>query len=531
MVYSSLSSSLRHNFSESYGNSLFENDIFYLFPELFLLLGTIFCSIFGVYGSTDKRSGYPSLHRIFPFLGMVLCFGSLFLLWTTPFTNGILCNHSLIYDAMSFYFKGIVLFGGIALFGMSRKSFSTVLLNNFEYILLFLFSITSMLFLISAYDFLTVYLTIELQALSFYVLAASKRSSEFSTEAGLKYFLLGAFSSGLLLFGMAFLYGFTGMIHFSDLFLYLTLPMGEDSSVPIFCGFLFLFFGFLFKLTAAPFHIWAPDVYEGAPTGITAFFATLPKAALLPPFWRIFFLTTHWNVSENSLEKGGPENGFLFSFLVVSIFLSIGLGTFAALGQRKIKRLIAYSSIAHIGFILLGFVCESFGGLQSIFIYYPIYMITTLGIFSILTTPLWSRRLSGREEGIGGKYITDFAGLGKRQPILSFIFSIFFFSLAGIPPLAGFYSKAFLFFAALLSGMFFLGLFGIAASVCSCFYYIRFIRIFYFEKETTSLQLTTTPLENSYLTPLTFLFIAFQPLWWEPLYSYTGKIGSMLYIL
>lgn len=388
-----------------------------------------------------------------------------------------------------------------------------------------------MLFLISAYDFLTIYLTVELQALSFYVLAASKRSSEFSTEAGLKYFLLGAFSSGLLLFGMAFLYGFTGMIHFSDLFLYLTLPIEKEPSPPIFCGFLFLFFGFLFKLTAAPFHIWAPDVYEGAPTAVTAFFATLPKASLLPPFWRVLFLTTHWNGSNYSLESNDGENGFLITLLIFSVFLSIAIGTFAALGQRKMKRLLAYSSIAHIGFILMGFVCESFGGFQSIFIYYPIYMITTLGIFSILTTNLWSRRVFGREEGIGGKYITDFAGIGKRQPILSLIFSIFFFSLAGIPPLAGFYSKAFLFFAALLSGIFFLGLFGILASVCSCFYYIRFIRIFYFEKETTSLQFNTISIENSYITPLAFLFITFQPLWWEPLYSYSGKIASTVYIL
>ncbi len=520
-----------YNFPDSYTISLYENDLFYIFPELFVLLGTIFCSIFGVYASTDRESGYPSLHRIFPFLGIFLCIGSLFLLSTTPFTNGLLCNHSLLYDSMGKYFKMVLLFGGILFFGVCRKNFSIIGINNFEYILLFLFSITSMLFLISAYDFLTIYLTIELQALSFYVLAASKRSSEFSTEAGLKYFLLGAFSSGLLLFGMAFLYGFTGMIYFSDLFLYLTLPIEKEQSLPIFCGFLFLFFGFLFKLTAAPFHIWAPDVYEGAPTAVTAFFATLPKASLLPPFWKVFFLTSQWNGSDPFLETNGSSYGFLLLLLLFSVFLSIGIGTFAALGQRKVKRLMAYSSIAHIGFLLLGFVCESFGGLQSIFIYYPIYMITTLGIFSILTTKLWSRRVFGREEGIGGKYITDFAGMGKRQPILSFIFSIFFFSLAGIPPLAGFYSKAFLFFAALLSGMFFLGFFGILASVCSCFYYIRFIRIFYFEKETTSLQLNNISIENSYFLPGAFLFITLQPLWWEPLYSYTGKINSMLYIL
>jgi proton-translocating NADH-quinone oxidoreductase chain N len=507
------------------GTYIYENDIYYLLPDCYVALGTIFCTMYGVYYSTEKEYGYPSLHQIFPMLGSFLCLGGLFLLWTTPFQNGILCNHTLLYDGLSIFFKTFLLGGAAFFFIICQKNFATLPLNNFEYILLLLCSITSMLFLISGFDFLTIYLTIELQALCFYVCAASKKHSEFSTEAGLKYFLLGAFSSGLLLFGMAWIYGFTGMIHFSDLFLFATFPIEKDQSIPILVGFLFLFFGFLFKLTAAPFHIWAPDVYEGTPTGITAFFATFPKIGLLPPFWKILFLVL-------KIEEGTMYTQTMEPLLLFCVFLSIGIGTFAALAQRKIKRILAYSSIAHIGYILLGFACASSGGFQSVLIYYPIYMAATLGIFSILLTPQWNRRINGQEEGFGGKYLTDFAGIGKRTPLLGFIFSMFFFSLAGIPPLAGFYSKAFLFFTAIFSGLFYIALFSILTSVCSCFYYIRFIRIFYFEKEIegVSLQFFGIPKGTSYVIPICFFFIACQPIWWHAFFKWTSFIALTLYL-
>lgn len=507
------------------GNSIYENDVYYLFPDSYVAFGTILCTMYGVYYSTEKEYGYPSLHHIFPPLGSMLCLGGLFLLWTTPFQNGILCNHALLYDEMGVFFKTFLLGGAALFFIICQKNFATLSLNNFEYVLLFLCSITSMLFLINGFDFLTIYLTIELQALCFYVCAASKKHSAFSTEAGLKYFLLGAFSSGLLLFGMAWIYGFTGMVHFSDLFLFAAFPMEKTQSIPILVGFLFLFFGFLFKLTAAPFHIWAPDVYEGTPTPITAFFSVFPKIGLLPPFWRLLFLGT-------KIEGGTSGAQTIEWMLLFCGILSIALGTFAALAQRKIKRILAYSSIAHIGYILLGFACASSGGFQSIFIYYPIYMGATLGIFSILLHSQWNRRMDGFEEGIGGKYITDFAGIGKRTPLLAFIFSMFFFSLAGIPPLAGFYSKAFLFFTAVFSGLFYIALFSIGTSVCSCFYYIRFIRIFYFEKEIegVSLQFLPTPLGNSYVIPFCFFFIAGQPLWWNAFFKWTSSIALTLYL-
>lgn len=508
------------------GTSIYENDIYYLFPDCFVGIGTILCTMYGVYYSTEKEYGYPSLHKIFPLLGSLVCLGGLFLLWTTPFQNGILCNHSLLYDGMGLFFKTFLLGGAFFFFLICQKNFATLSLNNFEYVLLFLCSITSMLFLINGFDFLTIYLTIELQALCFYVCAASKKHSEFSTEAGLKYFLLGAFSSGLLLFGMAWLYGLTGMIHFSDLFLFASFPLEKNFSLPLFVGFLFLFFGFLFKLTAAPFHIWAPDVYEGTPTAITAFFALFPKLGLLPPFWRLLFLATKIEEGQ-SMQPQSIEPLFLFC-----VFLSIGIGTFAALAQRKIKRILAYSSIAHIGYILLGFACGSSGGFQSVLIYYPIYMGATLGIFAILFTPQWNRRLDGQEEGLGGKYITDFAGLGKRSPLLAFIFSMFFFSLAGVPPLAGFYSKAFLFFTAIFSGLFYIALFSILTSVCSCFYYIRFIRIFYFEKEIEGVSLQFLPLSlgNTSILSLCFFIIICQPLWWNAFFKWTSFIALTLYL-
>lgn len=524
-MYSSLSLKPAFVFIGTY---IYENDIYYLFPDVFMGFGTILCTMYGVYYSTEKEYGYPSLQEIFPILGSFLCVGSLFLLWTTPFQNGILCNHSLLYDGMGLFFKTFLLIFSFFFFLICQKNLTTLSLNNFEYVLLFLCSLTSMLFLINGFDFLTIYLTIELQALCFYVCAASKKHSEFSTEAGLKYFLLGAFSSGLLLFGMAWIYGCTGMIHFSDLFLFASVPPLEGSvQMDLSVGFLFLFFGFLFKLTAAPFHIWAPDVYEGTPTAITAFFALFPKLGLLPPFWRLFFLAT--KIEETTMQKESIRN-----LLIFCVGLSIALGTFAALAQRKIKRILAYSSIAHIGYLLLGFACASFGGFQSILIYYPIYMVATLGIFSILLTPQWNRRLDGQEEGLGGKYITDFAGLGKRNPLLAFIFSMFFFSLAGVPPLAGFYSKAFLFFTAVFSGLFYIAFFSIGTSVISCFYYIRFIRIFYFEKEIekpfSGLQFKNIPLGNTYILSLCFFILICQPLWWNAFFKWTSAIALNLYL-
>jgi NADH:ubiquinone oxidoreductase subunit 2 (subunit N) len=439
--------------------------------------------------------------------------------------------------------------------------------RSFESIILILMSTCSMLFMISAFDLIAMYLAIELQSLCFYVLAASKRNSEFSTEAGLKYFILGAFSSGILLFGCSLIYGFTGVTNLEELakifcaddalscafstrqvpdkqafvtnagpFLLSGLPtevrasgslplFGEPSTVPgtpmvgtiltttpmapssgIFMGILFLAVGFLFKITAVPFHMWAPDVYEGSPTLVTAFFSVSPKIAILANMLRVFMYSFY-----------DPTWQQLFVFCSVA---SMILGAFAALSQNKVKRLLAFSSIGHVGYLLIGFSCGTIEGIQSLLIGLFIYVFMTINIFTAI---LALRPFTGCF-----KYISDLGALAKTNPILAITISITMFSLAGIPPLAGFCSKFYLFFAALGCGAFLLALVGIMTSVISCFYYIRIVKIMYFDSPKTWILYKTMDREKSILLGITIFFITFFFLYPSPLFLVTHKMALSL---
>jgi proton-translocating NADH-quinone oxidoreductase chain N len=391
----------------------------------------------------------------------------------------------------------------------------------FENLILIIISVSTMMLLVSSYDLLGLYLTIELQSLCFYVLAASKRYSEFSTEAGLKYFLLGAFSSGILLFGASAIYGFTGMTNFEDLGkLSTTQIFSESQEKPMIIGIIFIAVAFLFKMTAVPFHMWAPDVYEGSPTYITAFFAIVPKIAIIGVFIRFlsqvqgFF--TEWE-----------------TIFIISSIASLILGSIAAMAQQKLKRLLAYSSISHVGFMLIGFCCGTIEGVQALLIYIVIYMIMSCGIFSIALS-LYDKK------GLFCESIHDFHLLGKTNPILAFTFTIILFSMAGIPPLAGFCSKFYLFFASLSSSLYVLAFVGIITSVISCFYYIRFIRIMYFETSSNniigpSLLASKTftffydiSFANSFVLALVATFLIFFFVYPSPLFLWTHKIAIAL---
>jgi proton-translocating NADH-quinone oxidoreductase chain N len=411
-----------------------------------------------------------------------------------------------------------------------------------------------MLFMISSYDFISMYLTVELQSLCFYVLAASKRNSEFSTEAGLKYFILGAFSSGILLFGCSMIYGFTGITNFGELAKVLTgsqdvilnifstsgassaavllsenstdfyLWSGQSSGIII--GIIFIAVGFLFKLTAAPFHMWAPDVYEGSPTSITAFFSIAPKIAILGVFLRLFLYSFY---------------DFMLPWQKIIIFCSIAsmiVGALAAMSQHKIKRLLAYSSIGHIGYILLGLCCASIEGTEALFIYLIIYVIMTINLFAIILS-LQELRSGGpsvqMSQGLSSsistnhfKYISDLGMLAKTNPILAFTFTCTMFSMAGIPPLAGFCSKFYIFFAALSSSLYLLAFIGVLTSVVSCFYYIRLIKIMYFEKPTKYIVYQPMDKEKSIIIGLTLFFLIFFFFYPSPLFLVAHKVAISL---
>jgi len=343
--------------------------------------------------------------------------------------------------------------------------------------------------LCSSFDLISVYLAIELQSLCLYVLAAFNRESAYSTEAGLKYFILGAFASGLLLFGISIIYGFTGTTNFEDL--HILFSLDSDNQHAIQTGIIFLSCAFLFKLAASPFHVWSPDVYDGAPLNSTIFFAVVPKIALVVIFLRLFVFCFgsqphYWQ--------------YLVSFCAVS---SVVTGSFMALKQRKLKRLLAYSSIGHVGYILIAISSGSLEGFHASAIYIVTYMLMSVGIWSIVSS-LENYDLVKRT-----RTLTDLAMISKSNPVLAFSTAIIIFSMAGVPPLAGFYAKLCVFTASINASMYIYSIVMIMVSVVSTYYYIRLIKTVYFEKISARTFYKPISKEISLVLGFSFFFTVF----------------------
>lgn len=562
-----LSLSLGESTQSNFQLFLFENDFKAIFPELFLILSSLFLLLYGVVWTTSASSGYPLLLKNINWLALLTLFLTAMLEANNPIGHGVFFYHTFLLDDVTLFFKALVLVGASSSLLISMDYLERESINGFEFALLLLLSTSSMLFLISAADFISMYLAIELQSLCFYVLAAFKRDSEFSTEAGLKYFLLGVFSSGLLLFGCSLIYGFTGVIEFSELSkvfaslgssggissmsvhpLAPTLSVAASDPVAVQwasdagnghgletmkgvesllstsswrgceLGMIFLLIGFLFKLTAVPFHMWAPDVYEGAPTAVTAFFSITPKPALLVVFLRLLYESFYDFIAEWQ------------TFLIFSSIASMVLGSFAGLAQHKIKRLLAFSSIGHVGYMLISLCCGSLEGLQGLVIYLTIYVIVTINVFGIVMTPLRrTSHITQPDQGVDRiKYTTDLSMLARSNPLLAATLTLAVFSLAGIPPLAGFYGKAFLFWAALSSSQYLLALVGILTSAISCFYYIRIVKIMYFEAPRNWLTFSRMSKERSVVLAITTFFVGGLMAYPFPLYVMSHKIALAL---
>ena len=550
---------IKNNFSVfSFNSLIFENDIKGVFPELFLVIVTLLLLMYGVVLTTSKTDKYPLLVSNVSGLSLLSLFFVLLLLANNPLKHGFLFYNTLFLDSSTFFAKWFVVCGTFFSLLMSLNYIKLEGLNSFEFVILYLLSLSSMMFLISSADFLSMYLGIEFQSLCFYVIAALKRDSEFSTEAGLKYFILGAFSSGLLLFGISLIYGFTGTTCFTECSKLFACG-GSASEFFSFrgcqLGMIFIIVGFLFKLTAFPFHMWAPDVYEGAPTPVTAFFSIAPKVSVLAIFVRLFL-------------EGFYD--FFLSWQKILIFSSIGsmiLGALAAMSQNKIKRLLAYSSIGHVGYILVGLCCGTVEGIQALLIYLVIYLVITVNIFAIVLLPVKrvatvkdfsaplmhnlnkdaasarafpsvgsvQKGLSEAETKVSTlsekgrlKYTTDLALMAKTNALVAFNLTLTMFSIAGIPPLAGFYSKAYLFFAAMSSGQFLLAVVGVVTSVISCFYYIRLVKIMYFETPRNWLSFERVPKEIGITLGGCLFFLLFFILYPSPLYLLTHKVALVL---
>jgi NADH-quinone oxidoreductase subunit N len=421
-----------------------------LLPEFVLGIGAMALLMLGVY--RGERIG-----RVVDVaaIALLLIAGAILLLLPPGKLNTF--GGSFVVDDFARFLKILALIGSAAAIAMSLDYAKRERQQRFEYSVLILLSTLGMLMLISAADLIALYLGLELMSLPLYVVAASRRDNLRSTEAGLKYFVLGALSSGMLLYGASLVYGFTGTVSFTGI-----AQAAGQGGIGLIFGLVFLFAGFCFKVSAVPFHMWTPDVYEGAPTPVTAFFAAAPKVAGIAMFVRaavVAFpgITAQWQ-----------------QILVFISIASMALGAFAAIGQRNIKRLMAYSSIGHMGFALIGLAAGTSQGVQGVLLYIAIYMTMTLGVFAVI---LSMRRSTGMVESID-----QLAGLARSHPTMAFFMAMLLFSMAGVPPLAGFFAKFYVFLAAIKAGLYPLAVIGVLASVVGAYYYLAIIKIMYFDE-------------------------------------------------
>jgi NADH-quinone oxidoreductase subunit N len=362
-------------------------------------------------------------------------------------------------DRFAIFMKGLVLIGSATAIVMSLGFLYAERFARFEFPVLILLATVGMMMMISANDLIALYLGVELQSLSLYVLAAFQRDSQRASEAGLKYFVLGALSSGMLLYGCSLIYGFTGSTSFDGI----AAMLREAAAVPmgVLVGLAFLVAGLAFKVSAVPFHMWSPDVYEGAPTPVTAFFAVAPKIAAMALLMRAMIAP---------FGDIGPDWQQIVAFISIA---SMALGAFAAIGQSNIKRLMAYSSIGHVGFALVGLAAGNAEGFRGIVVYLAIYLAMTAGTFGCI--------LLMRRRGAAVEDIEQLAGLSRNHPLIAAALAVFMFSLAGVPPLAGFFGKFYVFMAAVNAKLYALAIIGMLASVVGAYYYLRIIKIMYFD--------------------------------------------------
>ena len=422
-----------------------------IFPEIFISLSTMFLLIFGVF----KKNSSKIIHN----LSIISLLLIVILIFNNQFESNIfLFSNSYVIDYLSSFMKVITLIGGAFVLIISTRYLKVYELFKIEYSILILCSILGMMVMISSNDLMVFYMGLELQSLPLYVLASFNRDNLKSSEAGLKYFVLSALSSGLLLYGCSLIYGFSGSTNFDII----SNQLNSNEYVLTF-GIVFILVGLAFKISAVPFHMWAPDVYEGSPTTVTLFFTMVPKIAALTVFIRFLYV---------------PFLNLIDQWQMIIIFLSIAsmvFGAVAAIGQTNLKRLVAYSSIGHVGYALAGLATGSNDGIQSSVIYITIYIIMNLGLFSCL---LMMKRNNEYYEDI-----EDLSGLSKNHPLLSLSFLVILFSLAGIPPLAGFFAKFYIFKSVLEQSMYFLAIVGLLSTVVAAFYYLRIIKVMYFDKE------------------------------------------------
>lgn len=463
-------------------------------PELLLAVSAIALILFGaIVGpkSTDMVNGFA----------LAAIFAALVLVVLGP-TEAVLFHGSFQVDAYSRFLKVLALIGAGATLAMSVDWLKIEKQSRFEFAILVLLSTLGMMMLISAGDLIALYMGLELMSLALYVIAANNRESVRSTEAGLKYFVLGALSSGMLLYGASLIYGFTGTVNFAQI-----AQAAREPSLGLIFGIVFMFAGLCFKVSAVPFHMWTPDVYEGAPAPVTAFFAAAPKVAAMAVFVR--FAT-----------EALPNVVHQWQQIIVFVSIaSMALGSFGAIGQRNLKRLMAYSSIGHMGYALVGLAAGTEQGVRGVLVYMAVYMAMTLGTFACI---LSMRRKDGMVENYD-----DLAGLARTSPVKAFMLAALMFSLAGIPPLAGFLAKYYVFLAAIESGLYALAVIGVLSSVVGAFYYLRVVKVMYFDEPAPAFE--PMPSELRAVLAISGLFTILLFVYPAPLLAAAGVAARALF--
>jgi len=460
-------------------------------PEIFLALAGMVLLMLGVFQNWATSEGSIRVSRMTSNLGVLSLILALVLVYTVSGSTLVTFEGMFISDAFATYSKVLILVAGMFTLILSQNWLEMQGAHRFEFSILILFATLGMMMMVSANNLMSLYMGLELQSLSLYVLAAFHRDDARSTESGLKYFILGALASGLLLYGMSMVYGFSGSTDFVAIAS--AIKSGDTIPVGIVIGLVFMMAGLAFKVSAVPFHMWTPDVYEGAPTPVTAFFAVAPKVAALALFMRVMI---------------GPFGDIAAQWqqvVVMIAILSMLLGSFAAIAQTNIKRMMAYSSIGHVGYALIGLAVGNEAGITGVLIYLTIYVFMNIGAFACL--------MGMRRGGRAVEQISDLSGLAKTHPAMAAGLTVMMFSMAGIPPLAGFFGKLYIFLAAIEAELYTLSVIGVLASVVSAYYYIRVIKVMYFDEP--GIEALDTPLPRSvslvlaFCTALILLFILF----------------------
>jgi len=469
---------------------IFHNNLEIIASEIFLAITILVLLLYGTFTvkslDNEKNLNIKSVNN----LTLFFLFYAFLLLLNTKINNSsiLLLNGTFIFDEFSQFVKLIIILSLMAVIIIQKEYINEFKLIRFEYTVLYLTTLLGLMLLVSSYNFISFYLAIELVSLSSYILAASQKKSVFSTEAALKYFVLGAIGSGFILFGSSLIYLYTGSLNFGTISLIFSNISDLMKISGALYGFIFLLAGILFKIGAAPFHMWLPDVYEGSPNNITALFSIVPKIAFIGILIRLFFDTFH-HVSV-----------YFENIIYISCISSLLIGSIATLRQKKIKRLMAYSSISHVGYILLAFVSNNLMNIQYIIFYLIIYILMTVN--------LWIVFISLRKNNRPVKYITDLTNLLENNKMLTMILVFTLFSMMGIPPFAGFFSKFFIIYSAVNGGYFGLALFAILLSTIGAFYYLRLIKIMCFDKNDSFTITNTLSTSSTILLSLNTVIIS-----------------------